>query len=50
MKSVNKFLFLLIFLFFVQSCGKAYFPIELKLGTWAERLKGQESVDIDIVP
>ena len=50
MKFVNNFLFLLIFLTSFQSCGKAYFPIELKLGTRAERLKGQEPVDIDLVP
>ncbi len=39
-----------IFLFFLSSCGKAYFPIELKTISRNERVKGQEDKIVKLIP
>ena len=35
---------------FLYSCGRAYFPIELKVKSRSERLEVQQQIDIELVP
>ena len=45
-----KFLTLLLLSIGIFSCGRAYFPIELKTVSRAERNKNQEPVNVKIIP
>ncbi len=46
---VIRILFLIFFSFLFTSCGRIYFPIELKTVSRTERVKGQEVSDIELV-
>ena len=43
-------LFLLMTMFFLSTCGKAYFPIELKIKNRSDRLVEQEEMVIKLIP
>ena len=49
MKKFKVFIILLLSVGLI-SCGRAYFPIELKTVSRAERNKNQELPDIQIIP
>ncbi len=40
---------LIVFVVFLQSCGKAYFPIELKTASRSERGLGQQNLAVELI-
>ena len=49
-RQTTKYFSLFFILVIINSCGKAYFPIELKTISRAERSKGQEKNIVQLVP